>query len=88
MNIPLALNYSRPNEEWTLNGDDYESLTWLSQTPKPTKKELESAYPLAQAAEAAAEAAAVQARVDAIAHAKTIGFTEAMLAVMYPTLTP
>lgn len=30
--------------EWTLNGDNYEGLTWLSDTPKPSKKELDDLY--------------------------------------------
>ena len=38
-------------------------------------------------AEAAAQATAAQNRVDAIAHAKTLGFTDSMISVMYPTLT-
>jgi hypothetical protein len=36
----------------------------------------------------ASETAATAAIADAIAHAKTLGFTDAMIAVMYPTLTP
>lgn len=31
-------------KEWTLNGDNYEGLTWLSDTPKPSKKELDDLY--------------------------------------------
>jgi len=27
--------------EWTLDGDNYEGLTWLSNTPKPTKAKLD-----------------------------------------------
>jgi hypothetical protein len=30
------------DSEWTLNGDDYAGLTWLSETSKPTKEELDS----------------------------------------------
>ena len=33
-----------------------------------------------------AEADKEQARADAIAHAKSLGFTDAMIAVMYPNL--
>jgi len=29
---------------WTLNGDDYEGLTWLSKTPKPTKETLDGLW--------------------------------------------
>lgn len=34
----------RYNAEWILNGDDYSGLKWLSDTPKPTKKELEDQW--------------------------------------------
>lgn len=30
--------------EWTLNGDDYKGLTWLSETTKPTKKQLDDLW--------------------------------------------
>ena len=33
------------NAQWTLNGDDYEGLTWLSDSPKPTKQELDALWP-------------------------------------------
>jgi hypothetical protein len=30
---------------WAMNGDDYSGLTWLSDTPKPTKATLEKLWP-------------------------------------------
>lgn len=39
----LAANY--PGSQWTLDGDDYSGLTWLSDTPKPTQAELDAAWP-------------------------------------------
>jgi hypothetical protein len=30
--------------EWTLNGDNYENLVWLSDSPKPTKEELDALW--------------------------------------------
>jgi len=57
---------------WTLNGDKYEGLTWLSDTPKPTKKELDHLWDEVLAdlkakkeAKAAAKAAA-QAKLAAL----------------------
>jgi hypothetical protein len=32
------------NAEWTLDGDDYKGLTWLSDTPKPTKATLDGLW--------------------------------------------
>lgn len=86
MNIPLILTYLRPGEEWSLNGDNYQGLTWLSDTAKPTKKELEAAEPAALAAEQAKKDQTQAATDAAIAHAKSLGFTDAMIAVMYPNL--
>jgi len=86
IDISTALGHLRPNEAWSLNGNDYDGLTWLSDTPKPTEKEIVDAYPLAVAAKEAAEAehlATIQAARD---HALGLGFTNAMIDVMYPTL--
>ena len=35
----------RPGAQWSLNGDGYEGLTWLDDSPKPTKKTLDEAWP-------------------------------------------
>jgi hypothetical protein len=35
----------RPGAQWTLDGDDYAGLTWLDDSPKPTKKTLDDAWP-------------------------------------------
>jgi hypothetical protein len=45
---PAVLTALYPAAEWTLNGDDYAGLTWLSDTPKPTKKKLDDAWPQVQ----------------------------------------
>ena len=39
----LTANY--PDALWQLDGDTYENLTWLSDTPKPTQAELDAAWP-------------------------------------------
>lgn len=39
----LTANY--PSDIWTLEGDTYEGLTWLSSTPKPTQAALDAAWP-------------------------------------------
>ena len=45
MDIPAVLNAIRPGTRWTLDGDDYAGLTWLDDSPKPTKKTLDDAWP-------------------------------------------
>ena len=59
--MDIAMILSRKfDAEWALDGSDYAGLTWLSDTPKPTKAELEKLWPVVQA-EIEAE---VQARLD------------------------
>ena len=69
----MALEHSRPGSEWTLDGDDYTGLTWLSDTPKPTKKQLTDAYPLAVAAKATEAAAKEASRQSAINKLTALG---------------
>ena len=38
----------RPGSEWTLDGNDYDGLTWLDESPKPTRKTLDDAWPQVQ----------------------------------------
>jgi len=66
---PAVLTAIRPDAEWTLNGDDYDGLTWLDDSPKPTKKTLDDAWPQVQydrdhAAVEAARRARYQAETD------------------------
>lgn len=86
MDIAATLTYLRPGEQWALNGDTYDGLTWLSDTKKPTEAELVKAWPDALAAQQAAAATAAKNAADAIAHAKSLGFTDAMISAMYPAL--
>ena len=44
MDIPQILASKYTASFWTLSGDDYSGLTWLSNTPKPTKKALEALW--------------------------------------------
>jgi len=85
--IAFTLTHSHPGAEWILDGDDYAGLAWLSDTPKPTEKQITDAYPLAVKALASKEKARIKAIADARSFALSLGFTPAMLAVMYPQLT-
>jgi len=75
--IAFTLTHSHPGSEWTLNGDDYTGLTWLSDTPKPTEQEITDAYPLAVAALDAEQANKDAARVSAVAKLAALGLNEA-----------
>ena len=39
----LTANY--PGTQWSLNDNDYATLEWFSNTPKPTQAELDAAWP-------------------------------------------
>ena len=69
----LAANY--PGSEWTLDGDTYDGLTWLSDTPKPTQQELDAAWPAIQQARADAVAADEAARQSAIDKLAALGLS-------------
>lgn len=42
IDLPRKLLTYYPGSEWTLDGETYEGLIWLSDTPKPTEAELEA----------------------------------------------
>jgi hypothetical protein len=44
MDITQVLTKRFPDAEWTLNGDNYSGLTWLSAGKKPTLKALEAEW--------------------------------------------
>ena len=48
MDIPAILSRRYAGTEWTLNGDDYSGLTWLSEGKAPTEKQLEALWPEVQ----------------------------------------
>ena len=92
-----VLTVIRPDSLWTLDGDEYAGLTWLSNDPKPTKKTLDDAwsqvdYDNQYAAVEAARRAAYQAYTDgmyfhAIRHSEPLTEWEAAVAaikVQYP----
>jgi hypothetical protein len=48
MDIVQILTHSFKGAEWVLNGTDYSGLVWLSESKKPTEKELEALWPTVQ----------------------------------------
>jgi hypothetical protein len=78
----------RPGAEWTMSGDDVEGITWHTEGVEPlTSAEVQAEVTRLEQAAADKEAADAAARAAAIAHAKSLGFTDEMIAVMYPGLT-
>ena len=68
MDIPAILADLYPDAQWSLDGDQYNGLDWLDDTPKPTEQELVDAWPTVQA-ERTNAAARVARHADFIAEA-------------------
>jgi hypothetical protein len=75
MDIATILTRKYPGIEWTLDGDNYEGLTWLSDTPKPTKKALEAHWPAVTAEIEAEKQAKLDAKASAVAKLQALGLT-------------
>ena len=75
MDIAIILIKKYPGQEWILDGEDYQGLTWLSDSPKPTKKQIEDLWVTVQAEIAAEEQAKIDAKASAIAKLEALGLT-------------
>ena len=69
----LLANY--PGAQWTLGGNDYDTLQWHDDTPKPTQAELDAAWPAVQQSRQDAVAAKETARQSAISKLAALGLT-------------
>jgi hypothetical protein len=77
----------RPGAEWSMNGDDVEGIIWHTPDVEPLTRAEVDAEVLRLEAEAIAQADAVAAgQAAAVAHAKSLGFTDEMIAGMWPGL--
>lgn len=70
-----VLTVKYPGSEWTLDGDTYEGLTWLSEGEPPTEAQLKKLWPTVQAEIAAEAQAKEDARLSAIAKLEALGLT-------------
>jgi len=69
----LTANY--PDDYWTLDGETYDGLTWLSDTPKPSQAELDAAWPAVQQARIDAQVAKQATKQSAIDKLAALGLT-------------
>jgi hypothetical protein len=77
----------RPGVEWSMSGDDVEGIIWHTEEAEPlTTAEVQAEIKRLEKAEADKVKADQAATAAAIAHAKSLGFTDAMITVMYPNL--
>ena len=75
MDISAILSRKFEGSEWTLNGDDYTGLTWLSEGDAPTEAQLKKLWPTVQAEIAAEAQAKIDARLSAISKLEALGLT-------------
>ena len=75
MDYAQILTRKYADSEWTLNGDSYSGLTWLSDTTKPTKAELDALWPEVEAEIAAEAQAVIDNKASAIAKLEALGLT-------------
>ena len=75
MDISLILSRRYKGSQWSLLGDNYSGLTWLSDTTKPTKAELDALWPEVQAEIAAEAQAKLDAKASAVAKLQALGLT-------------
>jgi hypothetical protein len=70
----LVTNYA--GKQWSLNGESYDGLDWLDNSPKPTQTELDALWESTQAAVAAKEQAAKDVKASALAKLAALGLTQ------------
>ena len=82
-----AVQSLRPGVEWSMNGDDVENIIWHTPNVEPlTVTEVEAEIVRLEVEAVAKVEAEQAARLAAIDHAKSLGFTDEMITVMYPNL--
>ena len=72
----MILTRKYQGSEWTLDGDDYSGLTWISDSAKPSKKTLDDLWAIVQSDIAAEKSAKVDLKASAIAKLAALGLTE------------
>lgn len=76
MDIAAILSTNFAGAEWTLNGDEYDGLEWLSETPKkPTLAKLTELWPTVESEMQARADAKVATRESALAKLAALGLT-------------
>jgi len=87
INTAQAVASLRPGVEWSMSGDDVEGITWHTPNTQPlTVAEVEAEMLRLENVEVERVAGEAAARLAAITHAKTLGFTDEMITVMWPGL--
>jgi len=83
MDIAQVLTRKYAGSEWTLNGDSYEGLTWLSDGDAPTEDELTALWPTVEQEIADEAQARLDAKASAVAKLEALGLTVEEVSVAF-----
>ena len=84
-----AISSLRRNTEWVMTANDVENIIWHTPNVEPLTTTEVQAEVVRLEAEAIAKAKADEFKKAAVmAHVKSLGFTNEMIALMYPNLAP
>lgn len=75
VDYPTILTRKYSGQEWVLNGDNYEGLNWISDTPKPSQEELDGLWDEVVAEIEAEKQAKVDAKASAVAKLEALGLS-------------
>ena len=75
VDYPTILTRKYPGQEWVLNGDSYEGLSWISDTPKPSQEELDGLWDEVVAEIEAEKQAKIDAKASAVAKLEALGLS-------------
>ena len=75
MDIAIILERKFQGQEWSLLGNEYENLIWLSNTTKPTKQEIEALWAEVQDEIETEKEAVIAKKASAQAKLQALGLT-------------
>ena len=70
----LEINYS--DKQWSMNGDNYDGLTWLDFSPKPTQAELDALWESTQTTITEQNAQTQATKASALAKLTALGLSQ------------
>lgn len=76
LDYPLILSVNYPGKQWSLDGESYDGLTWLDESPKPTQAELDALWESTQAKVLAKQEQDKATKASALAKLSSLGLTQ------------